>query len=82
MDILTLITFVLTNQDQILDVLGRIVLGASVVSASLPTLKDNTKLNKVFNLLVNLPALAVGGAKPKESDGLLLGAVKLLSKKK
>jgi len=82
MDIVMLLTFIVNNQEEILDIAGRIVMGASALAAISPTLSNSTKLNRLFNFFVNVPALAVGGAKPKESDGLLLGAIKLLSKKK
>ena len=67
MDIVLLLTFILDNQEEILDIAGRIVMGASAIAALSPTLSNNTKLNRLFNFLVNVPALAVGGAKPKGS---------------
>ena len=82
MDIVMLLTLIINNQEEILDIAGRIVMGASALAALSPTLSNSTKLNRLFNFLVNVPAGAIGGAKPKESDGLLLGALKLLSKRK
>ena len=78
MDPLTLLVLIIDNQDAILDVVYKVIAGASVVAAMTPTNKVDGFLAK----LLNLAAINVGGAKPKESKGIILGVIKLLGRKK
>ena len=78
MDILLVIALIMDNKEAILTTGTAIIAGASALAALTPTKKDDNVFNKITNLL----ALNFGGAKPKEDNGLLLGALKLLSKRK
>lgn len=78
MDPVLLLTLLIDNKEAILATATAIVTGASALAALTPTKKDDN----IFNKLLNILALNVGGAKPGESDGILLGIIKLLGSKK
>ena len=78
MDPILLVALLIDNKELILATVTSVVTGASALAALTPTKKDDNVFSKILNLL----AFNVGGAKPKESTGLILGVIKLLGSKK